>query len=242
MNHNNTRRERWVALLAALTFIFGFGVVVGNIGFRVDAGALGNVYGVRPHQWGVLLSGFFGSVAGGAVAVWVLRRTIEHQEANHQLQLGQAADLHAKQLRQAQDLHSDQLSAHQTEATRERSHTAAATLMSGLWLVNRTSKTSPDEMRQQIDSIILAAHTLRLEHQHDVLAQALMAMLGELEASPEVVAASEPARKKLLQITGKVSAAVIVWFQSDSSEGRERALMSVRQAEIDIRNLVAASA
>ncbi|MFF2029524.1 hypothetical protein [Arthrobacter sp. NPDC058192] len=227
MNHNNRQRERWVAVLAALTFVFGFGVMVGHTGFRVDAGALGNVFGVTPHQWGVLLSGLVGSVAGGAVAVWVLRRTIEHQEENHRLQL-----------RTARGLHSEQLEAQKSEATRERAHVAAAGILSGLWLVNRASKASAEQMSEQIDSIILAAHSLRLEREHTDLAQTLMQMIGELEETPEVVAGNQRARKELLQITARTSAAIVVWFQAADKSERRGALDSIRRAKEATASLV----
>lgn len=228
MNHIKISREQWLALLAGLFFVFGFGVVVGNTGFRVDSGALGNIYGLAPNQWGVLLSGFFGSAAGGAIAIWVLVSTLKHQEKTHH-----------DQLQQAERLHTEQLSNQTSEATRQRSTTAAAALLSGLWLVNRASEASADEMRQQIDAMILAAHSLRLERQHDDLAKALMAMIGELEETPEVVTANEVARKKLLQITGKISGAVVVWFQAGDSLERDAALLSIRTSEKEIKSLVA---
>lgn len=238
MNHNKNSREQWLAILAAVVFVFGMGVVIGNTGFRIDAGALGNVFGLTPHQWGILLSGLVGSLAGGLVAVWVLRRTIEHQEANHRLQL-----------RQAEKLHRKQLEAQRAEATRDRSHAAAATILSGLWLVNRASEAPAEEMAQKIaagemskaiDSVILGAHNLRLEREHSDLAQALMAMNGELAGTPAVVPGNLRARIQLLQITAIVSSAVVVWFKSDGASDRKLALDSIEQAHQATANLVKA--
>lgn len=220
MKYNENSRERWVALLAGLVFVFGAGVVIGNTGFRVDAGALGNVFGVAPHQWGVLLSGLFGSVAGGAVAVWVLKRTLEHQEA----------------------LHFNQTSVQRAEATRQRSTAAAAAILSGLWLVNRASKKTVEEMVQQIDAVILGIHSLRLESEHEDLAGALANMIGEFEDTPEVVIGNEEARQKLLKITGKVSGAIVVWFQSTDFLEKGYALNSIRNAEGEAADLVASYA
>lgn len=217
MNHKKNGRERWLALLAGLVFVFGMGVVIGHTGFRVDAGALGNVFGLTPHQWGVLLSGLFGSIAGGAVAIWVLKRTLEHQEA----------------------LHSGQLLAQNAEATRQRSTAAAASILSGLWLVNRASKKTADEMEQQIDAVILGIHSLRLESEHESLAGALVQMVGELESTPEIVIGNEEARQKLLKITGAISGAIVVWFQSSDCLEKTYALNSIRNAEKAAADLVA---
>lgn len=216
-----------MALSVVAVFVFGLGIVIGNAGFRIDSGALGNVFGVTPHQWGILLSGLIGSVAGGLVAIWVLRKTLEKQDLNHR-----------KQLNQTQKLHSEQLEAQRSEAARERSHATAAAILSALWLLNRASKISHEEMREQIDAAILGAHTLRLEGEHAALSQQLMHMIGELDLAPEIVVGNEPARMELLKITGAVSGAIVTWFHATVPLARELALASIKQSEEAIAKLL----
>lgn len=229
MDHNKKRRrqERWIATLAALTFVLGFGILVGHTGFRIDAGPLGNLYGLTPSQWGVLVSGLVGSIAGGIVAVWVLRRTLDHQDENHR-----------RQLDQTQKLHVIQLEAQKAEATRQRAHAMAAVLLSGFWGLARNPKASADEMVQHIDAIIQAAHNLRLESEHSDLAQALMSLNGELYDAPSVIPGNETARKELLRITGAVSGAVVLWFQAEDLATRQATLRSIKKSKDDAKNLL----
>lgn len=207
MERREIRRQRWLALSAGFVFVFGAGVLIGHTGFRVDAGALGNVFGLTPHQWGILTSGLIGSIAGGAVAVWVLLRGLDHQEK----------------------LHAKQLAVQRLEATRQRAVAAAAATISGLWLINRASKGSMVALEEQLDAVILGVHSLRLEVEHDRLASALSQVVAEINA--EDVIGYEPARKELLVITAAASKAITDWFQSDEPENRKTALRSLQEAK-----------
>ncbi|MCY1675604.1 hypothetical protein OVA06_12955 [Pseudarthrobacter sp. SL88] len=227
MIHNKNNAGRWFALLAASVFVLGLGTVIGYMGFRVDSGALGNFFGVTPHQWGVLLSGLFGSLAGGAVAVWVLGRTLEHQEATHQ-----------RQLDHSQQLHYGQLAAQKAEAARQRASAAAAAVMSGLWLMNRGAEDSLSKFKNQVDSILVGINGLYLESEHKRLAAALLDFIAEFDDTTEEILADANIRLKLERVTGTVNGAVAAWFQQDNIETHEWALRRITAAREEATTLI----
>lgn len=114
---------------------------------------------------------------------------------------------------------------------RARAHATAAVILSDLWLLSRDPEASTNELKQHVDGIIQAAHNLRLEDEHSGLAQALMALNGELYGIPAVVPGNEAARQELLQITGMPSGAVVVWFQAEDVTTRQAALRSIRRSQ-----------
>jgi uncharacterized membrane protein YccC len=220
MQRNRPTRERTLAYLAVFLFVFAGGVVLGNAGFRVDSGALGNVYGFTPHQWGTLLSGLVGSVVGSGVAIWVLLRSLDHQ-----------ADLHAKQMTAQRREATRQLTAQRAEATRQRSVTSGAAIISSLWLLTRAAAgNSKDEVQQHLDAVIVSTHGLRLENKHEKLAQAISQVIAELYGKAEIVVGNEAARTELIKITALVSKAITVWFRADGPGFKESALQDLLEA------------
>ena len=220
MGRKVTSGEVAVAAVALALALFGVGVVVGKLGFRIDAESIGNVYGFSPHEWGIFLSGIISSVVGGLVgglvAIWVLRRTLEHQS----------------------DIHKDQMRAQRSEATKQRATAAAAGILSSLWLVNRASNESEDEMRKQVDAAILAIHGLRLEKEHNALAKSLSIFIATVEGSPEHVIDNDENRQTLIRATGAVARAVTDWFQDPELGEVEDPLERIHGAARVVQNFV----